>query len=106
MTMEHTKTVKGNQIELRIRAGTADMLVIISAKGGWNYKQEFDSAHAPKNAPLWRHPTDKYNVRLSMNGVAMLTYDQWVGVDQLINSTLAIATLEAARAKAGRPTDN
>lgn len=87
--MKCTETRKDGQVELRIRAGQADVLVIISAKGGWKYgTREYPSFEGRKHIPWGTVDTSPFNVRLSMNGVAMLSKQDWDDITHLIDHTI------------------
>lgn len=87
--MKYTETRKDSQVELRIRAGQADVLVIISAKGGWNFcKREYTCKPKTTTHRVYGVDTSPFNVRLSMNGVAMLSKQDWDDITRLIDHTI------------------
>lgn len=88
--MKVTETRKDGQVELRIAMGQANILVIISGKGGWKYGQrEIPNKKPDKLYPWGAVDTSRFNVRLSMNGVVMLTQEEWLKLNTLISYTLA-----------------
>lgn len=68
----------GGQVELRLEAKGANLLVILS-EGGWNYKRE------KVDAPNRWSQTNGFDVRMSMNNSMWLTKDEFLDIMDFIN---------------------
>ena len=82
--MKHSIKYVDHQAEIRIEAGGANLLVIVSPRGGWNFGREYVN-NKPRSG--YSRDTSEYNVRISTNNSMLLTKDEWVDISNLIHNT-------------------
>ena len=79
--IEEKYTTKETEwVVLRAEIGQANLVVYVSSKGGWN-NGNFEKYLNDNRFGL---DTKKYNVRLSTNGVLMMTFDQMAEIVEKI----------------------
>ena len=78
------KGKEDDRIELRKSFGAVQVMIIV-ALDGWNLSKKYEKREAHVQGNGWHTDTRGLNVRMSMNGSLLLTFEQFAEFDTIVN---------------------
>ena len=82
------KGKEDDRIELRKCFGDVYVTIFV-ALDGWNFGKKHEHRKANSDGNWYHNDTRGLNVRMSMNGSLLLTFEQFAEIDQIVNEARA-----------------